>query len=28
MDGIRFCYTSWVNGNAGFIGWHIGGVPA
>jgi hypothetical protein len=28
MDGIKFCYTSWVNGNAGFIGWHIGGVPA
>jgi hypothetical protein len=28
VDGIKFCYTSWVNGNAGFIGWHIGGVPA
>jgi len=28
MDGIKFCYTSWVNGNAGFIGYHIGGVPA
>lgn len=28
VNGIKFCYTSWVPGNAGFIGYHIGGVPA